>query len=142
MNHPTSEQWMSYLYGELRADERAPLAAHLRNCPVCAAHVNGWQSAARDLDAWQIRARGTEPSVNQARRHFARPLVQWAAAALILLGAGLAFGRLGSAAEAKKLRAAIEPQIRQQLREEFEAKRMEDNRAFYRSEERREGKGC
>ena len=122
---------MSYLYGEARADERAPLAAHLRKCAVCGAQVTQWQAAIRDLDAWQLRPHQAEPHARAAQRNLARPFLQWAAA-LVLLGAGFAFGRVGLATvEAKRLRAAIEPEIRQQLREEFDAKRLEDSRAIY-----------
>jgi len=47
-------------------------------------------------------------------------LIKWAAAAAILLAAGMSVGRLTSAtADAGKLRAAIEPGIRQQLERDF-----------------------
>ena len=127
MNHPTPEDWMSYLYDEVGAVERAGLTAHLRSCPSCAAQLGHWRDTTRNLDAWPLRARETHP-----RRLFARPFVQWAAAAMILLGAGFAAGKLVSAAaDGRRLRAEIEPVIRQQLRQEFEAKRIEDNRAIY-----------
>src|SRR5436309_1782787 len=35
MNHPSREEWMSYLYDELNADQSANLQAHLHTCPDC-----------------------------------------------------------------------------------------------------------
>ena len=128
MNHPTREEWMSFIYDEMNAQERVTLATHLQDCAGCAAQVKQWQSATTELDAWQFR-----PARRETRSHAAvtRPLIQWAAAAVILLVASFVFGRLGAASVGKNLRVAIEPEIRRQLGQEFEAKRVEDARAFY-----------
>jgi len=129
MNHPTREEWMSFIYDEMNAPERATLTAHLQDCPGCAAQVKQWQTASTELDSWQFRLGRRKTS---SQTIFTRPLIQWAAAAVILLGASFVFGRFGAASVAgKNLRAAIEPEIRQQLRQEFETKRVEDARAFY-----------
>ena len=130
MKHPNDEQWMSYLYDEVEPDERARLSAHLRGCAVCAGQIDTWQVAARDLDAWQLRPGGAESAAGRGREILLQRTIQWAAAAMILLGAGFLFGRIAlPAIDQKKLIAAIEPEVRQQLRQELEAKRIEDNRA-------------
>jgi hypothetical protein len=114
MNHPTREEWMSYLYDELTAEEHSNLAAHLAVCPDCKTRVNDWRIARKNLGAWQLPAR-------PARMPLQRPLVRWAAAAALLIGFGFGAGRFATsaAANAGKIRAAIEPEIRQQLRQEF-----------------------
>ena len=114
MNHPTREEWMSYLYDELTAEEHSSLAAHLAVCPDCKTRVSDWRSARTNLDAWQLPAR-------PARVPLQRPLVRWAAAAALMIGIGFGAGRFATpaAANAGKIRAAIEPEIRQQLRQEF-----------------------
>ena len=104
---------MSYLYDELSAGEHGRLAAHLAVCPDCEARVIEWRVARKDLDAWKLPAK-------RARVVRARPLIKWAAAAAIVLAAGFGVGRITSAtADAEKVRIAIEPEIRQQLRREF-----------------------
>src|SRR5205809_2947462 len=114
MNHPTREEWMSYLYDELTAGEPSSLAAHLAVCPDCKTRVSDWRTARKNLDVWQLPAR-------PARVPFRRPLVRWAAAAALMIGIGFGVGRFATPATANagKIRAAIEPEIRQQLRQEF-----------------------
>ena len=113
MNHPTPEEWMSYLYDEVSSEEHGRRTAHLAVCPECKAKVVEWRAARRDLDAWPLPTK-------RARVVRARPLIKWAAAAAIVLAAGFGFGRLASAtADAEKVRTKIEPEIRQRLRGEF-----------------------
>ena len=114
MNHPTREEWMSYLYDELTPEEHSSLAAHLAVCPDCKSRVVDWRAARKNLDAWQLPAR-------PVRVRLQRPLVRWAAAAALMIGFGFGVGRFATPATANagKIRAAIEPEIRQQLRQEF-----------------------
>jgi len=114
MNHPTREEWMSYLYDELTAEEHSSLAAHLAVCSDCKTRVSDWRAARKNLDAWQLPAR-------PGRLPLQRPLVRWAAAAALMIGIGFGVGRFATPATANagKIRAAIEPEIRQQLRQEF-----------------------
>ena len=113
MNHPTCEQWTSYLYDETTGEEHANLAAHLAVCPACKTVVDEWRSARANLDAWQL------PSP-RPRFAPARPWIRWAAAAAVMLGAGFGIGRLASSPlTADAVRAEIEPKIRQELRQEF-----------------------
>ena len=113
MNHPTREEWMSYLYDELNADQSANLKAHLHTCPDCKSKVNEWQAARSGLDEWRVPKR-------RGRVVLAQPMVKWAAAAAIVLSIGVGIGRLTSAPpDVQQVRAAIEPEMRQELRREF-----------------------
>lgn len=117
MNHPTNEEWMSYLYDEADGIERARLSEHMRGCQECQAKVHDWQAARRNLDGWQLPAR----AIGMRRGGLARPLLKWAAAVALFAGIGFGAGRFSVpvAVDPQKVRAAIEPQIRQQLRAEF-----------------------
>jgi len=114
MNHPTREEWMSYLYDETAGEQHGDLTAHLSVCAECSNRVAAWRDAAKDLDAWKLPAR---------RRHSLRipAVARWAAAAAIVLSFGFVFGRASapSAASVERMRAALEPGLRQQLRQEF-----------------------
>ena len=113
MNHPSREEWMSYLYDELNADQSANLKAHLHTCPDCKSKVNEWQTARSGLDEWRVPKR-------RGRVVLAQPMVKWAAAAAIVLSIGVGIGRLTSAPlDVQQVRAAIEPEMRQELRREF-----------------------
>jgi anti-sigma factor RsiW len=112
MNHPTREEWMSYLYDELATAEHSGLEAHLAVCPDCKVRLGQWRAARSELDTWRLPAK-------PARLALARPLIQWAAAAAIVLGFGFGIGRLAATVNAQKVRAEIEPAIRQELTREF-----------------------
>jgi electron transfer flavoprotein alpha subunit len=120
MNHPTNDNWVSYLYDEATAEQRANLTAHLRACPECRAKVDEWQSARKGLDAWRVRtARRTARAADRGAG-LVQPLLKWAAAAVIMVGMGFIAGRLAQASvDVEKVRAAIEPELRQQLRQEL-----------------------
>ena len=116
MNHPTSEEWMSYLYDEMEATERARLAGHLEGCTQCRSKVVEWQGAQRNLDEWRLEPRRTRKTAV-----LARPWLKWAAAAVLFAGVGFSAGRFSMArpVDPQKLRAEIEPELRQQLRAEL-----------------------
>jgi len=116
MNHPTSEEWMSYLYDEMEATDRARLAGHLEGCTQCRTRVAGWQGARQNLDEWRLQPRRAEKAAV-----LARPWLKWAAAAVLFAGVGFSAGRfsMGRPVDPQKLRAEIEPELRQQLRDEL-----------------------
>jgi len=86
VNHPNSNEWMSFLYGECAPKRRHELDAHLTTCPTCAAQMQAWRGGMNALDEWPLPAR------RHARRQWL-PAVKWAAAAAIVLAVGIAIGR-------------------------------------------------
>ncbi len=124
MNHPKHEEWPPYLFGEANPAARQRLSRHLQDCSECREEIVAWQRSLVRLDAWKL------PRSEKTRESFA-PALKWAAAAALVLGLGFGIGRLNSAANgAEKIRAAIEPEIRQQLGQEFaQLLRDERNRA-------------
>ncbi len=121
MNHPSREEWMSYLYDEASTAERALLKAHLHDCAECRARTGEWQAARKQLDAWRVRARVARRLANRAPLLSGRPLLNWAAAAVVVLSVGFAFGRMTApATDVAKVRATLEPEFRQLLREEVQ----------------------
>lgn len=117
-NHPSSEEWMSFLYGEAAPARHAELDAHLQGCAVCREQVGTWRGSMTALDAW------TE--VRPARRAFTAPAIRWAAAAAVVLGIGIGVGRLTTAPapDVQQLQAAFRAEMDARLgaaREEFAA---------------------
>jgi len=113
MNHPKREEWVPYLFGEARPDAARVLKEHLRDCPECRQEINDWQRSLNRLDSWKL------PAANKPRPNFA-PFLRLAAAAAVVLAAGFGIGRsISINAQAEQVRKAIEPEIRQQLRQEF-----------------------
>lgn len=101
MKHPTQEQWMDYIYGELPKPQRADLAAHLKSCPSCATQVARWGGVQERLDEWKL------PENTKHAWRIAAP-VRWAMAAAFLIAAlGVGFGA-GRASSTKALRGEMQ----------------------------------
>jgi hypothetical protein len=98
MNHPTPDQWMSFLYGEDSEQIHCDLDAHLRGCGDCAAKLKSLRAATSALDEWRL------PRTPAARP---RPVLRWAAAAVLLLAAGIGIGRF-SAGNTESMRASMQ----------------------------------
>jgi len=109
MKHPECEEWVPFLFGEATPDVRRELAAHLRACPDCAAEVESWQRSVGKLDRWQLPSSPSRPMQPLA------PIFRWAAAAAVLLFAGVATGRLttGSGLSRESLRAEVVAAVEQ-----------------------------
>jgi anti-sigma factor RsiW len=101
MNHPGPAEWMSFLYGEIPAERKQELDAHLAQCPACASHVQSWGATMNTLDQWTL------PEHRSPRRW--TPALKWAAAAAIVLALGFDLGRRTStsAAEIADLKRSI-----------------------------------
>jgi anti-sigma factor RsiW len=111
MNHPKREDWVPYLYGELKPDLRRQLKEHLDGCAECREELQNWKRSLHRLDAWKL------PRTN-TRLDVVAPLLKWAAAALLVLGLGFGFGRLTARqADLEKVRAQVEPAIRREVAE-------------------------
>ena len=121
-NHPTPEEWMTYLYEKVDADVRSALAAHLRGCETCRAQVATWRDAMRELDRWRV-------SDKRAQAPWLPRAVRWAVAAMLLLALGYSAAWLSrpAAPDVKRLRreielslkSSLENSIRDDLREEL-----------------------
>ena len=101
MTHPTREDWMSYLYDELPAKERAAMDAHLQECAECRGALATWQSATRELSEWKLAP----------RRKAARPaaVLPWAiAAAFVALAAIGGVRMMALNKQVKELRAEVQ----------------------------------
>jgi hypothetical protein len=117
MKHPSHEQWMDYLYGELPAEQQAELNRHLETCAECQAGIHAWRAAMQGLDAWKLPAIPPLPQANPRPRYW-----QWAAAAVVLLGFGFGLGRWAAPSpDLAALRGQLEPQMRQQIKKEMAA---------------------
>jgi hypothetical protein len=108
-NHPTTEEWMSFLYGEDSPARHSELGAHLHQCGECRGQVQIWRGSMTALDAW------AEP---RPRRRWAfAPAVRWAASAAVVLGLGIGIGRMTSSAQAdpKQLADALRAEMETRL---------------------------
>jgi hypothetical protein len=113
MNHPKPEEWTPYLFGEAKPNERRRLTEHLESCAECRDELAAWKHTLGRLDAWKL------PRLRRAAPAFA-PLLKWAFAAACLTFVAFGAGRLTAArTDAAHIRAAIEPELRAQLRQEF-----------------------
>ncbi len=93
MNHPSAEEWMGYLYHELAPERKRELHAHLAQCGDCGRQLHQWRAGLAALDDWKLPALTPAPP-----RWQPVILLKWAAAAAIVLGAGVAIGRQSSTA--------------------------------------------
>src|ERR1041385_6730295 len=110
MKHPDAQQWMSFLYDEVSADDSSRLRAHLEGCAECSAKINAWRGGMKSLDEWRLPAAGR-------KRHPWQPLFRGPAAAAILLGLGVALGRFTSPSsnDLRGWKAKLEADIQQKL---------------------------
>ncbi len=116
LNHPEREEWMDFLYGELPAQRRSELSAHLKACAACEAEVSGWRTTLETLDEWKVPTRRSKPASQPAAPW------KWAMAAAFVFGAlgiGFGFGRMGapSAKNVEALRAEIKANVDAQVRQ-------------------------
>lgn len=122
MNHPNHEEWMAYLYAELDAKERTRLREHLNDCPQCRTDVTMWRAVMGELDKWQLPQ--AKKALSGAQWNVGRAL-RWAAAAVVLIFAGYAVGRVTVAAPPDMeqiqlaLETTLEPAIRQNVVDEL-----------------------
>ena len=103
--HPNSDEWMSFLYGEDSPARHAELDAHLGQCTACRQQVQTWRASMSALDGWKLAP--------VAPRRSATPVLQWAAAAAIVIGLGFGLGRLSSspAGEIQQVRAVLQKEM-------------------------------
>ncbi len=116
MNHPKPEEWVAYVYGEAGSIARSELTSHLHACAQCREEVETWKRSLKRLDTWKL------PRYQRRRSELLTPVLQWAAAAALVLLAGIWIGRITSPTmNPEKLRAMLLPELRQALHEETAA---------------------
>lgn len=93
MKHPDTQEWMGWLYGEAAPAAKLDLEAHLAVCPECRERVERWRSTMGHLDA------AAAPRLEAVRRPRFGLWLKGAAAAAVLLIAGVFAGRLSSGSE-------------------------------------------
>jgi hypothetical protein len=123
MKHPSSEDWMTLLYGEVTSEQKSKLTRHLSQCAICSAQVNQWRESMTALGAWP------DDPVSCVARF--RPFAKWAAAAALVVGVGFLAGRFSSPAGTGDIATAKES-----LRTEFQ-QQLADTRATLLAEFRR-----
>ncbi len=116
MNHPTSEQLVSWVYGEATPKEQRELHAHLNECADCRAQVDTWRGTMKTLD---------ELPALVAHRRSVPARLQWAAAAAVLLAVGIGLGRFAFATGMKNDMRQQIAAIRADLSQEFENRQRE-----------------
>jgi hypothetical protein len=135
MNHPTREELTLHLLGEAPQETRRRVGDHLNSCPGCAAQAASWRGALRRLDAWRLRP---PARMSAAGAMLGLPFVRLAAAAALVLGVGVALGRvLTPAVDLEAVRLALTPDLREEIRHsvqqaarEADSSRAEDLRAI------------
>ena len=116
MNHPTHEEWMSFLYDETSKADRLRLQAHLGQCAHCSAEIRAWRKTMKDLDVSASVTPSRTGSITPVVFQFAR----WAAAALLVMGIGFALGHVSKArSDMAELQRTILPSMRAQLQEDL-----------------------
>jgi anti-sigma factor RsiW len=128
MNHPTHEDLVAHLYGELPAEREVEVTTHLSECSDCQRVVTEWRSSMAELDAWQLPAQ--PPHQKREPEPIAIvPSFKWAIAACLAIGMGFLGGRFSAPVpDAAVLRAALAPEL-QRLTAAMDAKLAEDRRA-------------
>jgi len=117
MTHPTQEQWMDFLYGEMPSPRKIELESHLAACAECRARQADFRAATQALDAWQVRPRHAP-----ARRFAAwMPPIKWAAAAALLATATFGAGRrTAPSLDPETLRAEVARQVESRVVQEVQ----------------------
>jgi hypothetical protein len=115
LSHPSREEWIDWLYGEVPQEKRAAFDVHLASCAKCGDQVAQWKSAMNELDEWQVPAPARELTVHATHRS---NNWKWAAAAAVLLSAGFLVGRVNSATglSQSQLQAAISQRVDERIR--------------------------
>jgi hypothetical protein len=124
MNHPNREEWMGFLYEEVDSAEKTRLTAHLRECAPCQQQLARWRETMGVLDRWNLRA--------PARIPLGQQWLRWAAAAAVLLAAGVTIGSAVAKSDTASLRKDLQSQrvLIDQLSRTIAENRTRDQQAF------------
>jgi|GEM_PF-1463428 len=112
MNHPTSEDWVQFLYKEQTPEKHHEMEQHLATCQKCHEQVLAMKTTMAQLDEWKI------PQRKRVTLNFVL-IFKWAAAACLILLLGFAAGRVSAKPDMAQIRAAIEPELKRELKQEL-----------------------
>ncbi|MFM8471347.1 MAG: anti-sigma factor family protein, partial [Limisphaerales bacterium] len=86
MNHPTREDLVAHLYGELPPERQTELTAHLGCCADCQKLAIEWRATMAELDTWQLPAVSSASPARVPTNVVFAPFWKWAVAACLVLG--------------------------------------------------------
>lgn len=112
MNHPTSEDWVQFLYNEQTPEKHCEMEQHLSTCQKCHDQIIALKGTMARLDEWKI------PQRKRDTTNFA-PLLKWAVAACLILLLGFVAGRVSAKPDMDQIRAAIKPELKRELKQEL-----------------------
>src|SRR5688572_18116459 len=119
-NHPTQEQWMDYLYGEMQSPERKALEAHLKGCAPCQEKKQEFTGTMETLDTWRVEVPAKHSLA--ASRAWVQPAVKWAAATALLVTTGFAAARFSQpSVDLEALQAKVVAQVEADFKTKVEA---------------------
>ena len=129
MNHPTREDLVAHLYGELPPEQQATVTAHLGSCADCQKLATEWRGTMAELDTWKLPL--PQPSRERAPENVVfAPFFKWAVAACLAVGFGFLGGRLSAPTpDTSAVRAEFATELKQ-LATTLETQRTEDRRAI------------
>lgn len=120
-NHPTQEQWMEYLYGEMESTARKSLETHVKACAPCREKQGELSGTLDALDAWRVEL-PEKHSLAAARNRF-QPVVKWAAAAALLVTTGFAAARYSQPqVDVAALKAEISAEVKSEVQAPLDVK--------------------
>lgn len=121
LNHPSREDCVGFLYGELTEADHGRMTEHFRDCADCRTQFESWRGTMNTLAEYRV-------PVVRPFRPAAAPHFKWGIAAAFALGLGFALGRLAAptGADTSSLRASLKSEIVADLRQQQYA----DNRLF------------
>jgi hypothetical protein len=120
-NHPTQEQWMEYLYGEMESAGRKTLETHVKECGPCREKQGEFGGTMDLLDAWRVEL--PEKHSLAATRNRFQPVVKWAAAAALLVTTGFAAARFSQPqVDVAALKAEISAEVKSEVQRPLEVK--------------------
>lgn len=127
-SHPTQEQWMDYLYGEMQSAERKALESHVKGCEPCREKKVEFTGTMETLDSWKVEV-PQKVSLTAGLNRF-QPVVKWAAAAALLVTTGFAAARFTQPqVDLVALEAKITQQVATQVQAPLESKMQEASEA-------------
>jgi len=104
LKHPSTEEWMTYLYEEVAPERKEALFRHLANCATCGQKLNQWRANMRALDDWKLPVLRPKTMTWSPAAIF-----RWAVAVAVVLCVGFAVGRVSSpqSREIAELKATV-----------------------------------